>query len=532
MNRLRRISDTVSKGAGWLGILTAMAALTVYDLNPAWKLYISIALIAAIGLLTFFFIVHFETLKSFSTRRSTKLGLNSILMVLVFLAILGLLNFISTRHTLRFDFSETQRFTLSPQTHQVLKGLNREVKILSFTSEQGRSRAQIQDLLDNYRYANSRISTTFIDPDKKPTLAKQYGITQYDTLVLESGKQETQVKTVNEQEVTNAIIRIGKDERRKILFLEDHGEHSLADPDKAGYSQIKDNLEKQGFEIGSLSLLEEGKVQDNTAVLVIAGPQKGFLPQEKSALSSYLSEKNGKVLLLLDPNISTDLDDVLSRWGISMGKGLIIDTLSRLLGGDFTIPVVSNYPPHEITQNFHLATFFPVSQTVNFDSSRAAELEFKPLAQTSENSWSKTHPQSGRLNFNPAEDVRGPLTLAAIVTRKPRSEEEPNHETPQETEMPPSGTNSEQPILVIFGDSDFAANASFNFSGNGDLFLNTVSWLAQEKNLVSIRPKEPHFTPLFLSQSEGKLLMYISLLFLPSAVVITGIVIRRRRRRL
>jgi ABC-type uncharacterized transport system involved in gliding motility auxiliary subunit len=517
--------NTLSKGAGWLGILTAIAAAIVYQVNPEWKLYVTLAELAALGLLVFFFIVHFEALKSFSARRSTKLGANSVLMVIIFMAILGILNFILSRHHLRFDFSETSAFSLAPQTQQVLKDLNREVKITAFVSDQGRSRAK--DLLSSYSYRNPRITYTLVDPDKRPSLAKQYGITQYDTLVLESGKQETQIKTVDEQELTNAIIRIGQDERRKILFLENHGEHRLSDAEKTGYSRVKDGLEKQGFDVSALSLLEEGKVPDKTAVLVIPGPQRGFLPQEKAALSSYLAA-NGKVLLLLDPDVQANLDDFLSQWGIKMGKGLIIDPVSRLLGGDFTVPVVTNYPPHDITKNFNLATFFPVAQAVNFDPGRSSEFDYKPLAQTSDNSWSKTRLTETRLNFDPAEDVRGPLTLAVVVTRKSLSgSPEPHaHDAPAKAGQP----DEARPTLVVFGDSDFPANGSFNFSGNGDLFLNTVTWLAQEKGLISIRAKETHFTPLFMSRSQGSVLMYISLLVLPGAIFITGIAIWKRRR--
>lgn len=525
--------NTFSKGAGWAGVLIAIAGFILLQVNPAWRMYATLAELAALILLGVFFIIHFEALKSFSKRRSTRLGLNSILMVLIFISILAILNFISARHHLRFDLSETEAFSLAPQTLQVLNDLTRDVKILAFVSDQGRGRSQVKDLLSSYSYHNPRITYTLIDPDKKPSLAKRYGITQYDMLVLESGQQETQVKTANEQELTNALIRIGKDERRKILFLENHGEHSLSDQEKTGYSRVKDSLQKQGFEVGPLSLLEEGKVPDGTAVVVVAGPRKGFLPQEKAALSTYLSA-NGKVLLLLDPDVTDDLDDFLAQWGIKMGKGLVIDTFSRLLGGDFTIPVVTNYPAHEITQNFNLATFFPVSQSVNFNSSRASEFDFKPLAQTSENSWSKGHPGAGRLNFNPTEDVRGPLTLAAAVTRKSKSgsSDQHTHDTPPDVGAADHAASEAQPTLVVFGDSDFAANGSFNFSGNGDLFLNTVTWLAQEKGLISIRPKEAHFTPLFLSRSQGQVLMYVSLLFLPAAVFITGITVWKRRRRL
>jgi gliding motility-associatede transport system auxiliary component len=522
----------LSKAAGWLGILVAVAGFILYDTNPAWKWYITSAEFAALALLVFFFIVHFHTLKSFSERRSTRLGVNSVLMVLIFITILGILNFIASRHHLRFDLSETEAFSLAPQTLQVLQNLNRDVKVTAFVSDQGRTQSQIKNLLSSYAYHNPRVTYKMIDPDKKPALAKQYGITQYDTLVLESGKQETQIKTANEEELTNALIRIGKDERRKILFLENHGEHALSDTEKGGYSRVKEALDKQGFDVAPLSLLEEGRVPDHTAVLVIAGPQKGFLPQEKEAIEEYLAA-DGKVLLLLDPDVESDLGDFLSRWGIKMGGGLIIDTFSRLLGGDFTIPVVTSYPSHEITQNFNLATFYPVAQTVNFDASRADELDYKPLAKTSENSWSKTHPGAGRLNFNAAEDIRGPLTIAGAVTRRPKIESpgKHTHNPPAEGETG-AASDDAKPTLIVFGDSDFAANGSFNFSGNGDFFMNTISWLAQEKGLISIRPKEAHFTPLFLSRAQGTVLMYVSLLFLPAAVFITGITVWKRRRRL
>ena len=535
MNRLSGPLNRYSKSAGWLGVFVAVVALLLYVINPGWGFYVSIALIPALGLLLLSLIVHFEALKAFSSRRSTKSGLNSLRMVVLVGLILSILNFISWRHPFRIDFSETRSFSLAPQTLKVLENLDRDVQIRAFFSEQAQARSRIKDLLGNYAYHSPKISYTIIDPDRKPSLAKQYEITEYDTLVFESGNQETRVQAASEQEITNAIIRINKDQKKLILFLEDHGEHSPADPDKNGYSLVKDQLQKQGFDVDALSLLEVGRVPEEANLLIIAGPQKKFLPQERKALSDYLSG-GGRVFLLLDPNNSSGLDDLLDRWGVQMGKGLIIDTLSRLLGGDYTIPVVSQYPNHEITRNFNLATFFPVSQTVNFDQSKSSEFDFQAIAQTSENSWSKTNPRQGNLNFNPAEDVQGPLTLAAVITRKPSSDN-PRAEDSlaiegRDTVLDAEAAQEDQSILVVFGDSDFASNASFDFSGNGDFFLNTVNWLTEEKDLISIRPQQPHFTPLFLTRSQGKVLMILSLFLLPSVVILTGLTIWRKRRSL
>lgn len=520
--RKDNLIDRISRISGWLGLLTALIALMVHEIQPAFRPYTTAALILSTGLLVFFFIIHFESLKNLSAKRSARHGANSALMVVIIAGILGILNFLSAQHHTMVDLSETQRFTLAPQSFQILQNLDREVRIIAFVSDQGRSKPAIRDLLNNFRYTNPMVSFSFVDPDKKPSVTKQYGITQYDTLVFESGNQSAQIKVVNEQEITNAIIRVSRDAKRKILFVTGHGEHSLNDAERNGYTLVKENLEKQGFEVGEISLLQEARVPEDTSLLVIAGPQRPYLPEEVRVLTDFL-DSPGKILLLADPNERSGLNPLLSEWGVTFQGGVIIDTLSRLFGGDFTIPVVNSYPDHEVTKGFNLATFFPLAQGIEFDTSRAAEYDFTPLAQTSGNSWAKLRiPEDGQIRFNPGEDKKGPLTIGATLSRKPKTGDSPS--TPLEEQ--------DRPVLTIFGDSDFASNSSFHFSGNGDLFMNTVSWMAEEKNLISIRPKENSFSPLFLSRTQGRILMYSSLIIIPSAILIAGFTVWKRRRRL
>jgi ABC-type uncharacterized transport system involved in gliding motility auxiliary subunit len=509
----------------WMAAVLFLGGLMLLRINPAWTTAVTVIEAVALLQFVFFFVVHFETVKTFSSHRSTKLGLNSILMIVIFLSIVVILNFIASRHTKRLDLSETRRFTLAPQSLKVLNGLSRDVKITAFSQSQSPGEAHIKDLLDSYGKQSRRITYEMIDPDKKPAVAKHYGITQYDTLVLESGKQETQVKNATEQELTNAVIRVSKDEKRKVLFLKDNGEHSLDDKDRNGYSDVKESLTKLGYDVGEWSLLGQDAVPSDTKVLVIAGPQKPFLPVEIHAVSNYL-EKGGKVIALIDPQTHLNLDGFLGKWGIRMGDGIIVDTLSRLVGGGPTIPVVNTYPPHEITEGFQLATFYPVARNIVFDGSNP-DLEFKPLAKTTPNSWSKKDIAGPDIRIDPKVDTQGPFILAGIVTSKT------NAGSPEPVaEGAPNPAESNQPTLVVFGDSDFANNAAFYFSGNGDLFLNTVNYLAKESDLISITPKEQTFSPLFLSRGQGQALLYVSLIIAPGVVLLTGFGIWRRRRRL
>jgi ABC-type uncharacterized transport system involved in gliding motility auxiliary subunit len=77
--------------------------------------------------------------------------------------------------------------------------------------------------------------------------------------------------------------------------------------------------------------------------------------------------------------------------------------------------------------------------------------------------------------------------------------------------------------VAAFGDADFASNALLPFAGNRDFFLNTVAWLAEDADLISIRPREPEDQRLFLSQAQQQTIAFVALLLLPGLFVGLGI---------
>ena len=85
--------------------------------------------------------------------------------------------------------------------------------------------------------------------------------------------------------------------------------------------------------------------------------------------------------------------------------------------------------------------------------------------------------------------------------------------------------------MVVFGDSDFAANFALGIQGNKDLFLNTIGWLSQQENLISIRAKDPKQNPVVLTSGQSNLVLGLPLLVLPGAVLLCGIAVIMQRRR-
>ncbi len=506
------LKKSITALLGFLGLGCALAGIFVYVFfeEKVW-IYTTLELLALVQL-TLFFITHFEMLKDFSSQRSTKFGLNSILMVVIFISILSILNFIVARHEVRFDFSDAGIFSLSPQTEKVLEQLKHEVKFTGFFTDDSKMRSKAADLLENYKRENKKVSYILIDPDKKPALTKQYGITEYDKIVVESEGRTSIARNISEEALTSALIRSSRKTKKTFYFTEGHGERSINDTQKDGYALIKDALEKQGFTIKKLLLLNAGEIPEDADVVIIGGPTRAFTVEEFGIIQHYL-ETNGRLFLAIDPMLKTGFEDFLAPWGLQLKDDMILDPSS---GMGAAIPTVNPdaYPPHEITQNFNLATFFPLSRSVSFDSSKANLYQFSPILQSGSETWLTDHVE-GELIVDPERDRKGPIIFGGVLTQKTSS----------------SDTEKEMRMVVV-GDSDFGTNSIARAAGNGDLFQNIISWLANEGDLVSIRAKEIPTTTLLLNDKQTGIIFTISVLILPLGIMSIGLMIWRKRRRL
>jgi ABC-type uncharacterized transport system involved in gliding motility auxiliary subunit len=470
--------------------------------------------VLALVCLIVFSMTHFETFKAFSTRRSTKLGLNSVLMVLLVTAILAIVNFLASRHSARWDLSETQHFTLAPQTLKILRGLPQEVKVTVFAQERGPSIGTYRDLLDSYKAVTDKLKVEYIDPDRRPGVARQYGITRPDTAILESGPNSTRISAPSEAELTSAMIRVSKATKKRIVFLEGHGERSIQDRERTGLSIAKEALEKQSYDVGTLSLLQETAVPASTAALVLAGPKRPVTKDEQARLKTYVTG-GGRLLILFDPEAQTELDDLLKQWGIEAGRGVLVDLQDRLAQGDLTALLIRTFTEHEITQDFSYAVLFPLSRHLSFNEEQGKEWDYVPLARTSPRSWAETNLQGRVVKYDEKEDIQGPLPLAAALSWKKAPEE-----------------GKTRPAIVIVGNSSFASNAYVNYPGNTDFLLHAIGWLAEERDLMSIAPKEPAFRPFIPNPAQERTLLYVQVLALPAITLFWGLSMWRRRRRL
>jgi gliding motility-associatede transport system auxiliary component len=499
---------------GVIGGSLALAGMISYHLAPEHVWVVTALEGAALICLILFFVVHIETLRAVSARRSTRMGANSLLMVVLLVGILSILNFLAARHSVRWDLSENQNFSLAPQTHRVVRTLPREVKITVFTREKDPGYQTYRERLDSYRQASPKIAVEFVDPERQPKVAQTYGITRSDTAIFESGTQTVRVTNPSEAELTGALIRVSKDDKKRILFLEGHGESGMDNRERTGFSLAKEILTKQGYEVGTLSLLVQTAVPDNTSILAIAGPRKPLTSEELERIRTYV-DNGGHLLLMVDPDTQADLNPLLKHWGVALGPGVLVDFQDRLAQGEPTVLLVRTFTEHEITQDLNAAVLFPLARHVTFDEQIGKDWDFVQLARTSPNSRAVLKATGRVIALNEKEDIKGPLPMAAALAPKTAPAE-----------------GKPRPAVVIIGNSTFASNAFVNFPGNSDFFLHAAAWLAQDRDMITIGPRDQAVRPFVPNPNQERTLLYVQVFLLPAIVLVAGINVWRKRRRL
>jgi ABC-type uncharacterized transport system involved in gliding motility auxiliary subunit len=546
--------DNIKKNLNYIGIALIFAAFVLIRIWPYKKTFPYILFALGIVSLLIYITLNLSHLKQGLKRKSFLYSSNLFMIVILVIGILVLINYIFSKYHHRFDFTEAKVHSLSDQSVTVLKNLENEIRIKSFFLEGNYQRNTLQYLMDNYTYHTSKIKHEFIDPDKNPGLVKRYEVTEDGTTIFESGDKDSRITSTSEEDITNAIIKISREKKKTIYFLEGHGEGSIEDLEDNGYSQTKAELEKLAYEVKILSLALPDTFPHDVDLLIIPGPEKDLFPDEIETIRNYL-HKGGRVFFMVDPQTAPGLSEFLAEFGIQLEDDVIVDTVSRLMGGDYFMPVVSEYEDHDITSKFRYATFFPFARSVDTTEEKPEGINTTVLARTSQNSWSERQLEEQQVTFDEEKDKAGPIPLAVVATIEYNEDETDKKEAEiteiEEARSEEGGEEEEKPVeetesasedeaekpksagrLAVFGDSEFVSNRYYYTSGNGNLFLNTAAWLTEEADLISIQPKTASPKTIQLTPSQGRMIFFVSLIILPLAVLVTGITIWARRRSL
>lgn len=517
---------------GWLGVALVFAAVAIRFLKPEYQQYYNGLAIAGLVCTLLYILSQWREIGQSFSGRQARYGSLAAASVLVVLGILIAINYLSTKHNKRWDLTASRQFSLSDQTKKVLQDLKEPVRIRVFARSDDFQR--FRDRLDEYTYQSKLVTTEFIDPEKRPGLAQQYGVTSLGTIVFDYKGRNEKVTSDGEQELTNGLIKVLQGRQPKVYFTQGHGEKDTTSAERGGYNAIGGMLTNNNFVVEKIALAQVTAVPADADIVVIAGPKTDFLAPEVDTLKAYLG-KGGKLLVMLDPVLKADapqpvaLQALLKDWGIDAGNDVVLDVsgMGRLIGTDESVPVAVSYPPHPITENFNLLTAYPLARSMTPVQGGANGRNAQKLVETSASSWAETNIK-GLTGAAPAkidgDDKKGPISLGAAVSGP--ATDAPAPPAPKDGEAPKKA----EARIAAFGDSDFASNAALGVQGNKDLFLNTLNWLAQQENLIAIRPRDPADRRITLTADQQRRIFYLTVLIVPGLILLAGVQTWWRRR--
>lgn len=441
--------------------------------------------------------------------------------VIVFLAIIGLLAWLSTRYVYHADWTYGHRNSLSPASVKLLDTLKGPLTFTAYTRDNSELREAIRRFIDKYQRIKKNTTLTFINPDTHPQAARTAGITANGELVVHYAGRSDKVTQISEVSITNAIERIAHSANDFVVFLTGDGERDPHGQHNFDLGDFGTQLGNKGFKVETLNLAATPSIPTNTAVLVIAGPQTNLLPGAVNIITNYVKH-GGNLLWLGDPGPLYGLAPLTKELSIQFGKGTIVDPDSQLFGiTNPTVIVVAKYSPGStITQGFNSATLFAGATSVSTD--HGSPWQSDNFLETLPRSWLETGKLVGNVKYDPAHgDKKGPLPIGVSLTR--------------EVKRPAAAKGDKQKTIeqrvVVTGDGDFLSNAYLNNAGNLLLGLNIFNWLAHENSFININPESAPDRTLTLSKTDESLISLGFLFLIPLGLIAAGIIIWARRRR-
>jgi gliding motility-associatede transport system auxiliary component len=441
-------------------------------------------------------------------------GANLVVYTAVVVAIIVVANvFLNRYYTKRWDLTPTKKFSLSPQTQKILKGLDRDVTIYDF-EQAGGSRSN-RDQLDNYGAASKRVTVRYVDADREPALSRQFDVHKYGTVIVASGDRHFQAQSVDEEGVTNALVRLLKGQKAA-YFVQGHGERDLDSSERGGYSELKKAFENENYQVKTLVLLQNLKIPPDCALLVIAGPRNDYLQQEVDALEGYLID-GGRLLFMADAGTELpNLSKLLANWNVTLRNDLVIDEnpVAQMAGAEPSMPLILKYGQSPIVQPIaRTATLFPLTRSFLIGKEYKTGVVDESLCETTEASFGVAdfNPKMQSVSFRPDKDYKGPLIVAVSGTL--------NVQGPTEA----GGQKKPEGRFVALGTSSIAVNAYLGFGANRDLLMNSANWLAAEEDLISIRPKPPENQRLELNAQQMNRILYLGVFGIPVLIILMGV---------
>jgi gliding motility-associatede transport system auxiliary component len=499
-----------------ISIAALLAGIVLYIIQRQFNLLLQICLGIFIIGLAVFAVLDPDVIRKLVTGRQARYGSNTLIISVAFVGILVVVNYLAYKNTKRWDLTADKSNTLAKETIDVLKSLPDTVEARAFFTTDttvASSKSEAQTLMDKYVYAgNGKFKYEFINPNTNPIAAQDAGISKDGTIVIYMGSSKQSVASITETDLTGAMVRLMNPGSHAIYFLTGHGEYPISGSSDQSYTMLSTALGAKNYTVSTLNLLATGKIPQDASVIVVDGPKKPLSDSEVSLLDEYL-KNGGSVIVLEDPSVDTQFGDtadplatdLTKTYGITLGNNVVIDVYGYQAFQNPLFAVGYKYADHAITSSMStMGTGFQSARSVTIDNSTGTDYTKTQLILTVDQSWGETDMasiQNNSVKYDQGTDLAGPVSLAVVAEN-----------------------SSTRARLVVFGDSDFATNAYYDFYGNSEMIVNSIDWAAKEENLISLTPKTTVTRTLVQPKTYTmNLILLGSLVVLPGLVIVAGV---------
>jgi ABC-type uncharacterized transport system involved in gliding motility auxiliary subunit len=475
--------------------------------------------------------VKLDIRKSFKQKKF-RYGGYATLVTAVVLAIVLVLNLVVSQLDLKLDLTKDKLYSLSEQSNTILKDIKSDVKIISLV-QAGNENAGIKEILNKYTTGSKKVELESIDPEIHPELSTKYtkdgNTISAGDLVVESGNKFKVINSSDlynysedgqsvqslaiEQKVTAAIMYVTSSKNPVVYSLQGHSEAEMT-------TSISSAMDNENYTVQKLELLKTEWKPETGDILLINSPQRDISADEVTKIKDYLA-KGGRALIFVDLLKSEfpNLQQLFTAYGVSVPRNIILEADANNTIKGYPTYLVPNFGDHDILKpltNAKVSVLTNAAQPIVKEKLKKDSVKIEALLTTSNKAYAKINLES-KTAEKEAGDISGPFNLAVTIT----------------DELDYSDT-TKNPRIVLFSSSALMTEqlVSMTNKGNVDLVMNSMNWLVDKKENISIRAKDLSTETLTMTAAQQLTVAGISVILIPLVIAIGGVAVWLRRRHL
>jgi hypothetical protein len=534
----------IANAAGWFGLIMLIGYLLYWGVTGNnFDLPAKVLLILGLLAIGTFGLMNPQGIIDIVSGQGTRTILSTVLLLALGFGIIVAINIIygeivkrQPSPILRTDLTEGQQNSLSPQSIRAVQELTGTVTAYGFFGTTGDEISQQRDaenLLKEYQKYSNKLKVEFVNPDVALAQANRYGLTRYDVVVFDNGVRHETADSTSEENFTGALLRLRSSTQKMVAIL---NVPSVLDFSGSSQQALAATLARRGLDTENYTVLPTYNlvvsptisVTDVDVMIVPPSPENQPLPDNAvRALMDYL-DHGGHVLLIGDPLAAPLPAALLQKYGLSEARGIIVDQDRNSLWGNSPTQLLAlTYPSSTITRDMNnVPTIYGAAEPIVVATTTITGFTTTPYIQSSSTAqYAVIQADASGNQSQLALDPNGPQAPMNIAVAVEQTVEDTGNFTSTETTKP------QVTRLAVIGDYDMLSDQLISQApGNLDMFNNTVNWLSQSEERISVRPKDTTPRQLTMTEQQQSLIAWSTIVFLPVLVLLGGGLVWWRRR--